>query len=82
MHVEAAVTRQIQNAFRQDLSIGGDCNQLRLDTPEVLTKIYGEEDWSATIRKVDEDAEEMEGTSNVISLESRQPHRDRMAGLT
>ena len=51
-------------------------------TPEVLTKIYGEEDWSATIRKVDEDAEEMEGTSNVISLESRQPHRDRMAGLT
>jgi len=24
----------------------------------------------------------MEGTSNVISLESRQPLRDRMAGLT
>src|SRR5499433_607645 len=38
-------------------------------TPEVLTKIYGEEDWSATIRKVDEDAEEMADTSNVISLE-------------
>src|SRR5215471_16726648 len=51
-------------------------------TPEVLTKIYGEEDWSATIRKVDEDAEETADTSNVISLESRQPHRDRMAGLT
>ena len=50
-------------------------------TPEVLTKIYGEEDWSATIHKVDEDAEETEA-SNVISLESRQPHRDRMAGLT
>ncbi len=51
-------------------------------TAEVLTKIYGEEDWSATIRKVDEDAEETQDTSNVISLESRQPHRDRMAGLT
>ena len=23
--------------------------------PEVLTKIYGEEDWSSTIRKVDEE---------------------------
>ena len=29
-------------------------------TAEVLTKIYGEEDWSATIRKVDEDADEAE----------------------
>src|ERR1700745_3783307 len=46
-------------------------------TAEVLTRIYGEEDWSATIRKVDEEAEEMEEASNVISLESRQPHRDR-----
>ncbi len=27
-------------------------------TPEVLTAIYGEEDWSATIRPVDEDADE------------------------
>ena len=26
-------------------------------TPEVLTKIYGEEDWSATIEKIDEDEE-------------------------
>ena len=51
-------------------------------TAEVLTKIYGEEDWSATIRKVDEDAEETADTSNVIALEGRQPHRDRMAGLT
>src|SRR6516165_8219540 len=51
-------------------------------TAEVLTKIYGEEDWSATIRKVDEDAEETQDASNVISLEGRQPHRDRMAGLT
>src|SRR5256886_16387097 len=51
-------------------------------TPEGLTKIYGEGDWAATIRKVDEDAEEPQDTSNVISLESRQPHRDRMAGFT
>ena len=29
-------------------------------TAEVLTSIYGEEDWSATIRKVDEDAGEAE----------------------
>ena len=51
-------------------------------TAEVLTKIYGEEDWSATIRKVDEDVGETQDTSSAISLESRQPHRDRMAGLT
>ena len=28
-------------------------------TPEVLTKIYGEEDWSATIEKVDDEDEEI-----------------------
>ena len=28
-------------------------------TPEVLTKIYGEEDWSATIEKVEDEDEEM-----------------------
>ena len=27
-------------------------------TPDVLTKIYGEEDWSATIEKVDESDED------------------------
>jgi phosphonate transport system ATP-binding protein len=55
-------------------------------TAEVLTQIYGEEDWSATIRKVDEDAadaaEDADAADNVVSLEPRQPHRDRMAGLT
>ncbi len=51
-------------------------------TAEVLTKIYGEEDWSATIRKVDEEAQEVEDESNVIPFEAPQPHRDRMAGLT
>jgi len=49
-------------------------------TAEVLTKIYGEEDWSATIRRVEDDTDE--AADNVISLETRQPHRDRMAGLT
>ena len=49
-------------------------------TPEVLTQIYGEEDWSATIRKVDEEA--TEEADKVVAFEPHQPHRDRMAGLT
>jgi phosphonate transport system ATP-binding protein len=48
-------------------------------TAEVLTQIYGEEDWSATIQKVEDDAPEVD---NVIPLDLHQPHRDRMAGLT
>src|SRR6516162_7395294 len=57
-------------------------------TAEVLTRIYGEEDWSATISKGDEDAGEpadSEGTrdtESVIPPDTRQPDRDRMAGLT
>jgi phosphonate transport system ATP-binding protein len=52
-------------------------------TADVLTKIYGEEDWSATIRKADEDTDEaVEPPNNVITLEPREPLRDRMAGLT
>jgi phosphonate transport system ATP-binding protein len=52
-------------------------------TAEVLTRIYGEEDWSATIRKVEEDAaEEEEEAGEAVHLEPPQPHRDRMAGLT
>jgi phosphonate transport system ATP-binding protein len=50
-------------------------------TPEVLTKIYGEEDWSATIRKVDEDA----GNKNAedgATADMRILHHDRMTGLT
>jgi phosphonate transport system ATP-binding protein len=50
-------------------------------TAEVLTQIYGEEDWSATIRTADDDESEVE-EGNVVALETRQPHRDRMAGLT
>jgi phosphonate transport system ATP-binding protein len=51
-------------------------------TAEVLTAIYGEEDWSATIRKV-EDADEAasETEADVIALDPRQPARDRLAGL-
>ena len=50
---------------------------------EVLTRIYGEEDWSATIRKVDENADEpADRHRNAIALETGQLQRDRMAGLT
>jgi phosphonate transport system ATP-binding protein len=54
-------------------------------TSEVLTEIYGEEDWSATIRKVDEteETEDEESVDNVVAFaEARALDRDRMAGLT
>jgi phosphonate transport system ATP-binding protein len=47
----------------------------------VLTSIYGEEDWSATIRKVDEEAMDDEA-GNVVPFEVPRPDRDRLAGLT
>src|SRR5581483_11266999 len=47
-------------------------------TAAVLTSIYGEEDWSATIRKVDE---EEAAEAKVPSFEAPLPDRDRMAGL-
>src|SRR5499425_2269510 len=50
-------------------------------TPTVLTSIYGEEDWSATIRKVDEHPGEPE-ENNVVPFEVPRPDRDRLAGLT
>jgi phosphonate transport system ATP-binding protein len=50
-------------------------------TAAVLTEIYGEEDWSATIRKADDDDPDTEA-DNVIPMDAPQPHRDRMAGLT
>ena len=49
-------------------------------TAEVLTQIYGEEDWSSTIRKPDEGSE-AEHLDKVVPLHPPQPHRDRMAGL-
>ena len=50
-------------------------------TPAVLTSIYGEEDWSATIRKVDEEAPDDEA-DNVVPFEVPRLDRDRLAGLT
>jgi phosphonate transport system ATP-binding protein len=49
-------------------------------TPAVLTSIYGEEDWSATIRKADDVDEPAE--DNVVPFEPPLPSRDRLAGLT
>ncbi|MEM7227113.1 MAG: phosphonate ABC transporter ATP-binding protein [Pseudomonadota bacterium] len=43
-------------------------------TAEVLTEIYGEEDWSATIRKVEDEDEE--------AHEGPEPDRERLAGMT
>jgi phosphonate transport system ATP-binding protein len=56
-------------------------------TPEVLTQIYGEEDWEATVSVV-EDEEDDDGEEVVddggASVETRRPglDRDRLAGLT
>jgi phosphonate transport system ATP-binding protein len=52
-------------------------------TAETLTDIYGEEDWSATIRKVDEDTPEEDTTATDVS-DQHPPvaDRDRLAGLT
>lgn len=49
-------------------------------TPDVLTQIYGEEDWSATIRKADEDGEEVEDEEDHHA--SVPVDRERLAGLT
>jgi phosphonate transport system ATP-binding protein len=48
-------------------------------TAEVLTQIYGEEDWSSAIGKTDVEAEEE--ADDVVPLQAHQLHRDRMAGL-
>jgi phosphonate transport system ATP-binding protein len=50
-------------------------------TPAVLTSIYGEEDWSATIRKAAGDSDD-DGNDNAVLLGHPHPDRDRMAGLT
>jgi phosphonate transport system ATP-binding protein len=50
-------------------------------TPDVLTKIYGEEDWSATIRKVDESAPEDVDSIVADAMPPASVDRDRMAGL-
>ena len=49
-------------------------------TADVLTRIYGEEDWEATIRKVDDD--EIEGDQSIADHSVPKIDRDRMAGMT
>ena len=55
-------------------------------TPDVLTQIYGEEDWEATIEKVDEEDDEApdEDSPEQADNANRGPDvdRDRMAGMT
>ena len=51
-------------------------------TAEVLTKIYGEEDWSATIRKADNEAPDPDDTAAARPAETPAIERDRLAGLT
>ncbi len=48
-------------------------------TPEVLTEIYGEEDWSATIRKVDDQETEPSAEEEAATP---LPDRERLAGMT
>jgi phosphonate transport system ATP-binding protein len=50
-------------------------------TPASLTAIYGEEDWTATIRKVDDEAPDADA-GNVVPFEAPLPDRNRLAGLT
>ena len=47
---------------------------------DVLTQIYGEEDWEATIRKVDDD--DVQGDETVEDHSVPEIDRDRMAGMT
>ncbi len=51
-------------------------------TPEALTEIYGEEDWSATIRKVDEEGEAGEEGETPAESAARQIDEERLAGMT
>jgi phosphonate transport system ATP-binding protein len=50
-------------------------------TPAVLTSIYGEEDWSATIRKANEEMPDEEA-ADVVPFDVPRLDRDRLAGLT
>ena len=56
-------------------------------TPAVLTQIYGEEDWEATVSVVEDDEEEDDISDAGISEGGDEtltpaPDRDRLAGLT
>ncbi|MGQ0677297.1 MAG: phosphonate ABC transporter ATP-binding protein [Rhodospirillales bacterium] len=49
-------------------------------TPEVLTRIYGEEDWTRSIRREDEDDEQAGKAAR--RPPHGEPERERLAGLT
>ncbi len=55
-------------------------------TPDVLTEIYGEEDWTQTIRPVDEEGEEAAPADEAAARDGEhggpQLDRDRLAGMT
>ena len=55
-------------------------------TPNVLTQIYGEEDWESTIEqgKEEDDDEMIDGAHEATSVDQQAPelNRDRMAGMT
>ena len=53
-------------------------------SPDVLTEIYGEEDWSATIRKVEDEDEAQAQDAAASGAESTAPLPDpeRLAGIT
>ena len=56
-------------------------------TPDVLTQIYGEEDWEATVGVVEDDDDEdedleTEAAADKDEQQSLAPDRDRLAGLT
>ena len=50
-------------------------------TPEVLTEIYGEEDWSETIKKDEDYPDEEEAVAPAAAAEAERPD-ERLAGLT
>ena len=50
-------------------------------TAAVLTQIYGEEDWSATVGKAEEGDADEQIADQAIPLQAPQPDRDRLAGL-
>jgi phosphonate transport system ATP-binding protein len=50
-------------------------------TAAVLTQIYGEEDWSATVGKAEEGDADKQIADHAIPLQAPQPDRDRLAGL-
>ena len=51
-------------------------------SPDALTDIYGEEDWSATIRKVEDEAESQGAETSGADPAAPLPDPERLAGIT